>query len=122
MKCLKCGHFPCTGCETWCDDMTDDELCCDGTCTFTEESSKNNQIVFEWVNQWMEECGGVETDENGFVTIYSAKDADRWLNEEHERKISASSLALLREGIRRAGAGRGRVLTFEELSETDDED
>lgn len=31
-RCRRCGHVMCPCCETWCDTLTDDGLCCDGQC------------------------------------------------------------------------------------------
>lgn len=32
--CTVCGHAACQLCETWCDVMTGEDLCCDGRCTY----------------------------------------------------------------------------------------
>jgi len=46
-KCVKCGHWSCPCCQTWCDTLVydDDEsgesrLCCDGECEYEDRTSK----------------------------------------------------------------------------------
>lgn len=33
-KCVECGHYECPCCRDWCDKIVDDEMCCDGECSF----------------------------------------------------------------------------------------
>lgn len=43
LRCVQCGHPPCPGCGTWCDELVPDgdgdwNLCCTGDCTFAVKS------------------------------------------------------------------------------------
>lgn len=39
--CAKCHHIACVGCNSkWCDVIIDDDLCCDGECTYTKKQQR----------------------------------------------------------------------------------
>lgn len=50
-RCDRCGHVVCPCCLDWCDELTDDGLCCDGLCIVNEHA----------VDAWQRDCRTLAT-------------------------------------------------------------
>jgi hypothetical protein len=45
-RCIRCGHMPCPFCGGWCDELIENELCCDGECAYEGDA------LADWLAEW----------------------------------------------------------------------
>lgn len=62
-NCKNCGHPPCEFCGNWCDRITDDGLCCDGSCEYDHDNIR--RIWVDRVRDMIKGKGYVITQQYG---------------------------------------------------------